>query len=333
MPEVSVIMTVFNEEKYLRDAVSSILSQTFEDLEFLIINDGSTDESPEILEKIRDSRIRILNQENRGLTASLNRGIIESRGKFIARMDADDISHPNRIEYQIAYLREHPRVGLLGTRTAFIDEKSCIVGAFPITLTDAHIRKRMRKGNIIFHGSVMFRRSCIDEVGLYREIFTCSQDYDLWLRISEKFQVANLPEILYFWRINSEGITYRNHKRLMEEARFIKELANTREHSGDDHLDEKAAGITAHLDSIETGNQSNRTIADTDYHKKIAFGAFFMGEYTTARKHLRPIMFRRHSGLLPLLCYIVSFFRIGFRRITGLAYGEHVSKVIQRNIK
>ena len=330
MPEVSVIMTVYNGERYLNEAIRSILDQTFEDLEFVIIDDGSTDGTPEILEKLRDPRVRILIQENRGLTASLNRGIRESRGRLIARMDADDISHPERIERQVTYLREHPDVGLVGTRTAFIDENSHVVGIYPIALSDARIRKRMMKGNIIFHGSVMFRRTCTDEVGMYREVFACSQDYDLWLRISERYRLANLNEVLYFWRINPEGITYQRYRRLKEEAKIIKKLARMRRRYGDDRLRENASVISARLDSLDAGNLSDQKISEIDYHRKMAFGAFFMGEYSVARKHLFPIMFRRQSGPLPLLFYVSSLIKKGPSQETDITYGEHISKVLQR---
>src|SRR4051812_26679567 len=122
-PTVSVLMAVYNGEQYLREAVNSILSQTFKDFEFIIIDDGSTDRSPELLASYAraDSRVKLISRPNKGLTKSLNEGLHAARGEFVARMDGDDISLPERFERQVSYLREHPEVVLVGSRVEFID--------------------------------------------------------------------------------------------------------------------------------------------------------------------------------------------------------------------
>jgi glycosyltransferase involved in cell wall biosynthesis len=128
MPRISVVMSVYNGEKYLRQAIESILQQTYTDFEFIIIDDGSTDSSREIIQSYDDKRIRlVINEQNIGLTKSLNKGIRLAKGEFIARMDADDISLPQRFEKQVAYLDSHPEVGVLGTYANIIDHRGKII--------------------------------------------------------------------------------------------------------------------------------------------------------------------------------------------------------------
>jgi glycosyltransferase involved in cell wall biosynthesis len=207
IPKVSVVMAVYNGEKYVHESIDSILCQTFDDFEFIIINDASTDITPEILRSYKDPRIIILNNpENIGLTRSLNRGLKFARGEYIARMDADDISLPNRFECQVAYLDAHLEVGLLATSFLFIDE-SGNDKMISRPATDQQFKEKLMKGNQFCHGVVMFRRACIDKIGGYREEYRYAQDYDLWLRIMEKYGVASLDEVLFKYRINFSSIS------------------------------------------------------------------------------------------------------------------------------
>jgi glycosyltransferase involved in cell wall biosynthesis len=205
-------MGVYNAEEYLEAAVDSILEQTFDDFEFLIVDDASTDESAEILAAYDDSRIRILrNEENEGLTWSLNRALDAARGTYIARQDADDLSDPDRLRRQIEYMDSHPGVAVLGTGAEIIDEdgdrlnRRCVL-ARP-TLTDLH------KKNHIIHGSILARRAALEDVGGYDELFRYSQDYDLWLRIAEDYEIRNLPEPLYALRVHDESIYFSKRER------------------------------------------------------------------------------------------------------------------------
>lgn len=202
-PKISVIMSVYNGEKYLREAIESILNQTFTDFEFIIVNDGSTDGSLEIIQSYDDKRIKIINNEkNIGLTKSLNKALKVARGEYIARQDADDVSLPNRFEKQIKYLEKHPEVALLGTSVYLIDEKGKIIGKRMALAKPTF--KELCKGNRFSHGSVMFEKAVITELGGYNELLRYVQDYELWLRIAKSYEIRNLTQVLYKWRFHSK---------------------------------------------------------------------------------------------------------------------------------
>jgi glycosyltransferase involved in cell wall biosynthesis len=201
-PRVSVLMSVCNSEAYLREAVDSILKQTFGDFEFIIVDDGSTDASYTILESYGDSRIVLLhNPENRGLAYSLNSGLALAKGDYVARMDADDISSPRRFERQVAYLEAHPEVGILGGGCVKIDEKGGCIGQRQMPQSDLQIRWVSLLGNPFIHPTVMIRRSFLITMGLkYDETFETTQDYDLWTRVLNYTCGANLGEPIIQYR-------------------------------------------------------------------------------------------------------------------------------------
>jgi len=206
-------MSVYNGQKYLRQAIDSVLNQSFRDFEFIIIDDGSTDKSPQILAKYqnKDSRIRVVHQRNLGLTKSLNKAIKLARGKYLARIDADDLAYDSRFEKQVRFLEKHPKIGLIGSRVNIIDEKGKIIGKLSYPIEDHVIRKHLIWHNPFCHSSVMLRKEVIKKTGSYSESFICAQDYDLWMRISKYTQLANLPEILGAWRSGKEAITSRRN--------------------------------------------------------------------------------------------------------------------------
>jgi GT2 family glycosyltransferase len=210
-PVVSVAMCVYNGQRHVAEAVESILGQTFTDFEFIIINDGSTDGTADILAGYDDPRLRVITQVNQGLTLSLNRALELCRGHYVARMDADDVSLPRRLEHQVAWLENHPRLGALGTAVWVIDDWGKVVpeeGQLEtITGVEAVARHLIEGHNALIHGSVTMRREAVERVGSYREEFEYSQDYDLWLRIMEHYEVDNLPQVLYHWRASVGSTT------------------------------------------------------------------------------------------------------------------------------
>lgn len=206
-PKVSVIMSVYNCERYLKEAVDSILSQTFSDFEFIIINDGSTDGSGGILESYKDERIRLFNNQNKGLTKSLNEAIEYSRGEYIARMDADDISLPKRFEKQVKLLDSDQDIVMCGSWAEFIDEKGQDITEYKTPISDREIKNRIIFHNPFIHPSVVIRKKIFDKVGLYDTNFRYAQDYELWTRIATKFNTVNIPEKLLRYRLLREGIT------------------------------------------------------------------------------------------------------------------------------
>lgn len=200
-PKVTVLMPVYNAERYLREAIDSILNQTFRDYEFLIINDASTDNTAKILKSYKDSRIRIItNTINLGLTKSLNNGLKIAKGEYVARQDGDDDSLPTRFNEQVHFLNQNRNIGLVGSSWYLIDEEGK-----NIQICKSYNGKQAI--HFMCHGSVMIRKSALDKIGYYREIFKYAQDYDLWLRFSEKYDVANLQKPLYKLRVHQSSIS------------------------------------------------------------------------------------------------------------------------------
>ncbi|RJR15175.1 MAG: glycosyltransferase [Nitrospiraceae bacterium] len=221
-PEISVVMSTYNDGVYLEKAVKSILSQTFQNYEFIIIDDASTDNTAEILHTYDDPRIRIIrNTDNLGLTRSLNKGISNARGTYIARMDADDISLPHRFETQLDFLKRNPDHGLVGSSYYQVDDQGKIIKRIAVKTEDSEIREGLQKQNWFGHGSVMMRKDALLKAGGYDEKFKYSQDYDLWLRISEDYKVANVTEPLYCWRSLPGSISCENK----DEQRYYADLA------------------------------------------------------------------------------------------------------------
>jgi len=207
---LSIIMSVYNDEKHLNNAIRSIRNQTYADFEFIAVNDASTDNSLEILHhhQEKDPRIRIYNNyKNVGLTKSLNTALKLANGKFIARQDADDLSRPDRLTKQLQYFEEHQNVVLLGTAGYLIDEEGRTLAYDSVLNGSGKLKKKLLVKNQFMHGSVMIRRCELLEIGGYRQEFKYAQDYDLFLRISEKYDIDNLPEPLYFYRIKPEAIS------------------------------------------------------------------------------------------------------------------------------
>jgi glycosyltransferase involved in cell wall biosynthesis len=205
---VSVLMSVWNGDRYLCQAIESILNQTFRDFEFLIINDGSTDRSRDIILSYTDNRIRLIdNGTNLGLTESLNQGLELARGEYIARQDTDDVSLPDRISKQVSFLDDHLEVGLLGTWTRAFDTRGVFVSEWRTPLNNSLIRWSLLFGTSIAHPSVMMRRSAIEQAGGYHAWALYAEDYDLWCRMSLRTQIANLPEFLVWRRLHSYSVS------------------------------------------------------------------------------------------------------------------------------
>ncbi len=202
-------MAVYNGQRYLREAVESILNQTFRGFEFIIVDDGSTDTTAAILAGFHDPRLVLLkNETNIGLTKSLNRGLRAARGDFIARMDADDISLPERIEKQVAYFDAHPETGILGSTCVFIDAYNKTGGRKPRPLNDLEIRWASLLKNPFMHPTVMLRRDIMIKNNLaYDEALQAAQDYDLFTRMLNHTRGANLGEPLVKYREHSEDLT------------------------------------------------------------------------------------------------------------------------------
>ena len=212
-PRITVAMSVYNNAPFLANAIDSICAQTFADFEFLIVNDGSTDESGEIIDRFAaaDSRIRVIHQPNAGLIAALNLAIAESRGALIARMDGDDIALPERFARQVAFLDANGSIGVLGTGCICIDDDGRPhKRRFDNVSHPDAILEDLKNGPPLCHPSVMMRRDILRAVGGYHRAYQHCEDYDLWLRLSEHVQMANLPDRLLLYRQSESQVSYRH---------------------------------------------------------------------------------------------------------------------------
>lgn len=212
-PAVSVLLPVHNGLPFLREAVESVLAQSFRDFECILINDGSTDGSGPIIDRYasRDSRIVPVHQENRGLVATLNRGLGMARAPLVARMDADDISLPDRFERQFAFLTANAEVAAVGGAITLIDEVGGNLRDAEYPTDPAVVAVRMRgEGSMLAHPAVMMRRDAVLAAGGYREAFRHAEDYDLWLRLLRSWQISNLPDIVLFYRQHSFKVSTRH---------------------------------------------------------------------------------------------------------------------------
>lgn len=205
---VSVVMSVYNAEKYLEEAIESIVNQTYQDFEFIIVNDCSNDSSLAILldyEK-RYNSIRLLNNtKNIGLTKSLNKAISVAKGEFIARMDADDISEHHRFERQITYFEEHEDIDILGTFSNDINGQGEIFRKRTTPVHHDDIVRMLPKLCPMAHPTVMFRKDSLASIGFYNERFRTSQDLEMWFRAAGVgLRFANIPEFLFRYRMDSD---------------------------------------------------------------------------------------------------------------------------------
>jgi len=207
-PLISVILPVYNAEKYLKESMDSILSQTFSDFEFIIINDGSKDKSADIIKSYSDSRIVYIEQQNMGLANTLNKGLAIAKGKYIARQDNDDVSHKDRFKKQIEFLEKNPTIALVGTWAKIIDELGNDTGrSHKHACNSDYLKLELVFDNPFVHSSIMAKKDCLLKVGGYDPSNEIFEDHNLWSRVSYQYDVANLPEELLLYREVNTGMS------------------------------------------------------------------------------------------------------------------------------
>lgn len=224
-PMVSVVMPVYNGSKYLKEAIDSILNQTFTNFELIIINDGSTDNSEDIIFSYQDRRIYYLkNEHNKGICITLNRGLDNARGKYIARMDCDDISMPQRLAKQVNYLERHRDVGALGTDIITFG-KGHTDQYFDFVHNSYECKAGLLFATCFAHPTVMLRASVINKHSLrYDDRYRGLEDYELWYRMSEYAEMTNLPEALIRYRLHNTQLTQNVTKRVSDKEKdFIRD--------------------------------------------------------------------------------------------------------------
>lgn len=215
-PLVSVVMPIYNAEPYLAKAVESILLQTLKDFELVLINDASTDKTLQIINKFKrkDKRIRVINnKKNLQMAESLNLAINLAKSDLIARMDQDDISLPNRLEIQYAFMRSHPKVAIVGNNIIIIDEEGKITGKRTYPTTSNSLKKMLFRYSAFAHPTVMFRKSAFQKIGEYDPTLHPCEDIDLWFRLGIKYEFASIPSFLFKYRISLISGSHQNLKR------------------------------------------------------------------------------------------------------------------------
>lgn len=205
MPTLSVLMTAFNAMPYLELAVESVLAQEFTDFEFIIVNDGSTDGTAAYLDSLNDSRLRVFHRQNAGTAAASNFGLQHCQGEFVARMDADDYSTPDRFVTQVAFLNDHPEVGLVGSHVRVMGSKKVGMKIDLPLKHDAIMHALTNLNNGITHGACMFRRSLIEQIGGYWSLRSYD-DWDMFVRMGQVTELANIDRVLYHYRYLTTGL-------------------------------------------------------------------------------------------------------------------------------
>ena len=209
-PRVSVVIPVYNAERYLEQAIESVSRQSFREIEIIAINDGSSDRSGDILERLQhgDCRLRVVHQDNAGIVDALNRGIAMSRGRYIARMDGDDVCLPGRFDKQVALLDARPGVVCVGGQCQDIDPLGVPLDYYEFPLNHDEIEEMLLRGHggVLRHPAVMMRRDAVEHVGMYRKQYEWCEDLDLWLRLAEVGELANLPDVVLQYRQHPKSV-------------------------------------------------------------------------------------------------------------------------------
>lgn len=216
--KITVLMSVFNEKTdFLKKSIESILAQTYKNFEFLIINDGSASwETIKVLNEYarQDSRIKLLvNEKNMGLSKSLNRGMGDAQGEYIARIDSDDMAHSTRLEKQLQFMENNIGYALCGSWSYIINEENEIIGQKKFSSDYVKIKRGILYFNFFTHSSLFFKKNLILENDGYDEKIKKAQDYDLILKISGKYPIANIPEFLCFHRVHEKSISAKGKKK------------------------------------------------------------------------------------------------------------------------
>ena len=276
-PLVSVVMTVYNSARFVGEAIESILNQTFRDLELIVVDDGSKDDSLAVLRRYEqsDPRVKVLTRPNGGCWIASNDGLAVARGRLIARMDADDVSLPERLAKEVAFLDANPQVVCVGTHVLLIDADGEPLRVMPdpprLTHKEIDTGHLTGGGQVMYHPSVVIRREALDKVGLYRE-WPAALDLDMFLRLAEVGELANLPDVLLKYRQHMGSIGHAKMKLQLETCREMVRQAYERR------------GLTP-AGSIGFDRIKQMTV--TEQHRKWAWWALKGGHVPSARKHAR----------------------------------------------
>jgi glycosyltransferase involved in cell wall biosynthesis len=215
-PIISVIVPVYNAARYLDSALASVQAQTFADFEIVAVDDGSTDNSRALLERVAaaEPRLRVISRPNTGIVGALNDALSAARGEFVARMDADDLCLPERFATQLNYLRKHPDCVCVGSAFLYIDADGGLIKECLRPADHTVIERELLSGNggIIIHPAALFRRAAIEQAGRYRERAQWIEDLDLYLRLARLGRLTNLPEVLFHYRFHEQSVNFTRNQ-------------------------------------------------------------------------------------------------------------------------
>ncbi|SHI94601.1 glycosyltransferase [Aquimarina spongiae] len=296
--DISVLMSVYNGERHLREAIDSILNQTFKDFEFIIVNDGSTDSSEKIIQEYQDDRIRYIKRENGGLSAALNTGLFVAKGKYIARMDADDFSVPDRLEKQFDYMEKNPNLVALGGGITYMEEEGDLIFSYVNTMSPDQIRENILQMCPIAHPTVFYRTDVAQKCGgYYEKIKQYFEDHLLFKKMLKYGDLYSLQEPLLHYRLVSTSIT--SNKEFMSEYLAIRQRTLVNESISDEDRDR--------LFEIKKHGNTNLNFKKSKYH--LYLGKLYLWKNVNkkkSRKNLR-ISLKNHFKLATLALYMVTF--------------------------
>lgn len=316
-PEISIVMPVYNREHYVKGAIDSILNQTFTDFEFIIVNDGSTDNTLQILKSYNDERIKILeNDQNRGIVYSRNRGLEAATGKYVGMFDSDDIALPDKFKIQHNFLETNPNFGMVGAWVKFIDENGNITkGKWKLTKPSNYIPSIMLFRNYFVQSTILIRKEAIPEGG-YSAGFDIVEDSKMWFDVSKNYKVANIQDYLVHYRVHSGNISDMGEKHLTNSKKLFRYIFNTL----DIEPTEKELDIHYLIKNNKSITDLNQLLEIEKWLLKISIANFKTKVYD--QKILQKVIFNRWSkvcykakklGLKATIKYIKSpIFKYGF---------------------
>lgn len=310
MPKISVVMPVYNGEKYIRETMDSVLNQTFTDFEFIIINDASKDKTEEIIKSYSDDRIvYLINEQNLGVAGTLNRGFENARGEYIARIDADDIAIAERFEKQVAFMDAHPDVGVCGSHIRIFDESGS-ERDYIYSETDAELRVDMLFNSGFAHPAVMIRKSTLDENNLFYNIeFEKAEDYRMWYDVMKVSKGHNLQEPLLRYRHHSSQVTKTNVKeQTIAVTKMRKVMYDTLNLGTEEYLEvfSKICNGVRTFDDIEYRKvrdwMKKSLESDNEYNKKVLKRTLVSINYAIHKKskisNYKPLAIREYLYML-----------------------------------
>lgn len=330
-PEVSVVMSVFNGQRHLEESIESILGQSCQQLELIVVDDGSTDETSQILGRLQrnDLRLRVITQMNAGLTNALNRGCREARAPVIARQDVGDVSHRDRLQRQLDFLETHPEVVAVGVGSRRIGPEGEFLGEVTRKLSPRQVTDALRNDGVgLLHAAAAFRKTAFEKVGGYRSEFRFAQDTDLWYRLCTVGSLAELPEVLFSVRIELNGISGRQTSRQIALAELARESHALRQRGKAD------LQVLRQVESICSGGARDASASNSESDAAYFLGCqLFDNRDARCRKYFRKAVLNWRTGPKSLLKYVASYVLTGSHRPPSVLGGGDAIKAGNADIE